>query len=402
MHFKKLYLLAPVVVLSLTSCGSKSVRYKIEDYCLSYNDMISKRHSDFKASYSEFNILQLSDLHMGMMDDFDYHMNFVKETIEQTNEILKEKNNSNSNSGHIDLIIITGDVFTFSDKRTVYELCDFFESQKIPWTLTFGNHDEQAYYSVDWLTSYLTNLSKRDDSYLLFKDMPDDDVFGNANFVIDLDSDSESSNGVNRQIVMLDSNRYNYGEGYGYDYIHYDQIDWYNRVVDYFQEKYSNGPKSLCFFHIPLPEYRDAFNDAQDDSKSNASFINGKLYIKGDKEKEVTREGDKDTSDGAPKVNTHFFDALLKSNYVKGTFVGHAHTNTYCVDYNNEGKSLENNNSVALCYGVKSTDRVYCDYEMLGGQLITFYDSSKDQDNDSDGQKGSDWFDVDLIYHKYA
>lgn len=380
MKLKKSLLLAPVALLLLASCSNIAKRYNPEDYVIPYKLQVDNSRN--------FNILQLSDLHMSLLDDTQYHYSFIQKTIDTTKSILANEK--------IDLIVITGDLFTFAGKSTVYELCDFFEKQKIPWTCTFGNHDEQGYFSVDWMTNYLSNLSKQPSSYLHFVDYPDDDVFGYANFVIDLGSTNQS---VGRQIVLLDSNRYNYGEGFGYDYIHYDQIDWYNRMHQHFIKTYGQT-NSLAFYHIPVPEFRDAYNDAKK-GLTNATYLKGNQYdVQSDgtiKQSQVNRNRDEDKSDGSPKSkNTGFYEFARKSGYTKGMFVGHAHTNTYCVDYR-PSNSSPNENSIGLCYGAKSTDRVYSNPDMLGGQLIRYHASPNGVD-----RFGSNWFDVDLIYHKYA
>lgn len=390
MNFKKVIMLCPIAVIALASCSNIAKRHKIEEYVLSYEQFAKS----FKGldSDGDFNILQLSDIHMGIMDDAKVHYTFIKDTIDMSKKIL-EKDGRN-----LHLIAISGDVFTFANKETVKELCAFFEEQKVPWTLTFGNHDEQGYFSIDWMTSYLTELSSQDKSYLIFKDIVGDDVFGNANFVIDL----PLYEGHSRQVIMIDSNRYNYGEGYGYDYIHNDQIDWYNRVVDLVDEVREEGifndASSIAFFHIPVPEYTDAYKDAFE-GKKNSIFIKGKQYVDNYEEfTPVDRNVHDDTSDGAPKVNSGFYDTVQKFNYTKGMFVGHAHTNTNCTDYRPEDSKYDN--YVSLCYGVKSTDRIYCDENMLGGQLIHYHATPKGDDEEKE-LYGSSWFDLDLIYHHY-
>lgn len=396
MKLNKLFLLAPVALLSLASCAIIRQRYKIEDYFIDYTQ--AKDDKEIEDS-GEFNILQLSDIHMSVMDDAKTHYKFMQKTIDEAKVIVNDK---------LHLIVITGDVFTFANKDTVKELCDFFESQNTPWTLTFGNHDEQGYFSIDWLTGYLTALSEKEDSNLLFKDMPNDDVFGSANFAINLPDN-------HRQIIMLDSNRYNYGEYFGYDSIHADQIDWYTRVADHAYKiaSQSSEPEknvsSLAFFHIPVPEYLDAYNDAVSGDK-HSTFLKSDSYVYNngwpEEPEKVTRDVHRDTSEGSPKINTGFFETArhveLKYNvgsYTKGMFVGHAHTNTNCMDYRPADSLDDDANSIALCYGVKATDRVYYDEEMTGGQLIHYRPEAH---LGSDEKKGSNWFTLDLIYHKYA
>ncbi|MCQ2796087.1 MAG: metallophosphoesterase [Bacilli bacterium] len=396
MKLNKVFLLAPVALLSLASCAIINQRYPIEDYFIEYTQ--AKNHKEIDDT-GRFNILQLSDIHMSVMDNAKIHYQFMKKTIDEAKAIVGEDK--------LHLIVITGDVFTFANKDTVKELCNFFESQNTPWTLTFGNHDEQGYFSIDWLTGYLTSLSNKEDSNLLFKDMPNDDVFGSANFAINLPDN-------HRQIIMIDSNRYNYGQYYGYDSIHADQIDWYTRLANHARElaylSESNKPTtSLAFFHIPVPEYLDAWNDASS-NKNNSTFLKSRPYVYNNgwptNPEPIQRNVHNDTSEGSPEINTGFFETARHieldddaGSYTKGMFVGHAHTNTNCMDYRPANSLEGDDNSIALCYGVKATDRVYCDEEMMGGQLIHYFDTPA---VGSEAKKGSSWFTLDLIYHKYS
>lgn len=382
MKKNNLLLIVATCSISLLSCTSMAKHYPIKDYIIDYkySDTIP---FDFDG---DFNILQLSDIHLGYLDNVDLQFKFISKTINRTKKILENEGRK------LHMIAITGDLFTFADKNSVYDFTNFFESFKTPWTVTFGNHDEQGFFSVDWMTNYFTSVSNRSDTYLHFKDLINDDVFGSANFVIDLgDYDGQS-----RQIIMLDSNRYNYCEEYfGYDYIHYDQVNWYKNLSEYFKNKNHNA-NSLAFFHIPLMEYREALNTAKA-GKHNAEFLSGGLYKDGIERTYIEkRDCDKDKSDGSPKINTGFFDAALNTNYLKATFVGHSHTNTYCVDYQPE--NYNGTNTISLCYGVKSTDRVYYDENMIGGQIIRYHSSPNIEDSD----KGKDWIDLDLVFHKYT
>lgn len=376
MKFNKLFLLAPIAVLSLTSCG-KQVRYTEKEYVLNYNSAKNP------VPYSEgeaFNVLQLSDIHFTYLADNQYHFKFIQKTINAAKKATGDK---------LHLIAISGDTFTFATKDTIKECCDFFESQGTPWTITFGNHDEQGYFSVDWMTGYLTELSKKSESNLLFVDHPDDDVFGSANFVINLHNNDHLND--NRQIIMIDSNRYNYGEDMGYDYIHTDQIDWYERMYYYFKEiEHIDNPTSIAFFHIPLVEYTDAYNKARDANQFDTSKVyngNGDL-VEG---KEAFKRDSRGEDESSPKVNSGFLDRIARDNfYTKGIFVGHDHINNYSVNYDYDdvpGADIKFN------YGIKATNTVYYDDAYLGGQIIHFGYSSDPSVDD---------ITTDLILHKYS
>ena len=307
------FLLAAVLALALTACGAQPVTHPAEDYVL-------------QLPYTQdFRILQLTDIHVGNKDNRQLQYDFLDLTIRDADA---------------DLIVVVGDLFTFADKTTARELFAFLDSYGIPWTVTFGNHDEQCYFSIDWLTGYLNELG----SNCLFRDLQDDDVFGSCNFAIDLMQDGSTF----EQVILMDSNRYCCGDYWGYDYIKPDQIEWYERLVEHTRAE--NGGRtvdSLLFFHIPLPEFADAWQAAQ----------------AGDPEA-VLESGEENEGVSCPQYNSGFFDRILAQDSTRAILVGHDHVNNARVLYK----------GVYLCYGVNSTDRIYYENGMVGGQVITIHD----------------------------
>ncbi len=310
---KKIFaaILAAVLLLALTSCGQRS-DHAISEY------MMELDISDF----DDFKILQLTDIHVANKDDRERQYRFLDKIITKADA---------------DMIVITGDMFTFADKNVLNELFDVIDSYDIPWTCTFGNHDEQCYFSIDYMTDYLNHYG----SNCLFRDLQDDDIFGNANFAINLNKNGE----LFEQLILMDSNRYNFGEYIGYDYIKPDQIAWYDELVDYTTAQ--NGgetAQSLLFFHIPLPEWNDAW-DAYENGSPDAEY----LY------------GAKNEKTCSPDHNSGFFDKILEKGSTKLIAVGHDHLNNFIIKYK----------GIYLAYGVNTTDRIYFTEELLGGRVIT-------------------------------
>ena len=306
---KKLILFSSVFAVCLTACATNKV-HDIKEYIMELNYV------------DNYRILQLTDTHLGDKDDIEKHFKFMDLTINEANP---------------NLIVVTGDLFTFASKTTALRFFDYLDSHNVNWTVTFGNHDEQCFFSVDWLTSTLNNYG----SYCVFKDIQDDNVQGNANFAINLMKDGKPF----EQLIVMDSNRYCFSGYMGYDYFKQDQIDWYKKLVDYTKEQ--NGGTvvpSLMFYHIPLPE----INNAWDGSHANDPEAK---YIYGEKNEDTC----------PPDFNSGFFDVILEKGSTKGMYFGHDHINNFIVNYK----------GVDFVYGIKSTDRVYFDESMLGGRLIT-------------------------------
>lgn len=326
--FKKItsFILAAALCLGLSGCGAQKNHYGAQDYVL---------ETEYK---DDFKILQLSDIHMANKDNRRIHYDFMDLTIKDADP---------------DMLVACGDLFTFADKTVAKELFAYLDSWGIPWTVAFGNHDEQCYFSIDWMTGYLNNYG----SNCLFKDIQDDDVFGNSNFAIDLMQDGR----VKQQIIIMDSNRYNYGEYWGYDYMKQDQIDWYEDVINYTAEQ--NGGMvvpSMLFCHIPVPEYQTAYD----------------LAMAGSSEA-VLEYGEFNEDCSCPKYNSGFFDKMVELGSCKAMMAAHDHVNNARLLYK----------GIYLCYGVTSTDRIYYQDGMLGGLVITVHPD--------------DTLGFDYIYHDY-
>lgn len=311
----KHFLFLPLVALTLTSCTG--VRHKVSEYVLKKT---LTYHDNFK-------ILQLTDIHLGDKDYQDIHYKFMDLTIKD----------AINNYGGVDFIAITGDLFTVASKTTVKKMINFFNSYKIPWTCMFGNHDEQCYFNVDWLTDQLNNAGK----YCYFKDIQDDDVFGNCNFAINVTKDGN----VFEQFIVMDSNRYCYNPQYmGYDYFKEDQIAWYKRLMKYNKEQTGDVVPSMMFYHIPLPEINDAWD------KRNSGEP-GSEYITGEKNEDCC----------PPKYNSGFFKVIKDQGSTHAMFFGHDHVNNFIVKYQ----------GIVFAYGIKSTERIYYEDTMMGGRVIT-------------------------------
>ncbi len=335
----KFLMLVPIATIALSACSLAGKAHPSSDYVL---DLDISGKDDYK-------ILQLTDIHLGDKDNQQLHFDFMDLIIDDANA---------------DFIVVTGDIFTFASRSTAIRFFKWLDGHNLPWTVTFGNHDEQCYFSIDWLTGYLNTLNKKrlvanpkDPSNCVFLDIQDDKLHGNANFAINLKKDGN----IFEQLIVMDSNRYYYGTYFGYDWIKPEQIQWYSDLVDYTTEQ--NGGetvKSMLFYHIPLPEINKAW-----DLGTNHNF-------------EGTEEsGDERETTCPPDHNSGFFEVIKQKDSTKAMFFGHDHVNDFCKDY--EG--------ITFCYGVKSTDRIYYDDKLLGGQVITIHNDNS--------------FSVKQIHHTY-
>ena len=308
---KGLLVFSSIFAVALSACSK--VSHKPEEYIMKL---------DYKSNYR---ILQITDIHFGDKDDLEKHFKFMDLTI---------------NESKPDLIVVTGDLFTFASKTTAKRLFAYLDSKGAKWTVTYGNHDEQTYFSVDWLTGYLNNYG----SNCVYKDIQDDDVQGNGNFAINLMQGDD----IFEQLIVMDSNRYYYGDYQGYDFFKQNQIDWYSNLVDYTTEQNAGVVvPSLMFYHIPLPEINDAWDKAQAGDPSA-----------------ILKYGEKGEAACPPEYNSHFFDKILEKKSTTGMYFGHDHLNNFIVNYK----------GIDFAYGIKATDRIYYTEKMLGGRTIVLHD----------------------------
>lgn len=318
---KKLLFTLPLIGCILTGCKAP-VHYTSDKY---FKTVEWINHDE------DFRILQLCDIHLSQSDIYERHLALINETINRANA---------------DLIVINGDSFTYADKKVVNLLFGFIDGKDIPWTFTYGNHDDQGYYSDSYIQRLLASGKFKN---VRFVNLEDDDVTGRSNFVINIDQiDRDLSNKViskktRFQVYLFESHSYNF-DTLAYDFLKQDQIDWYKRMVDYSTSKFGDNAKipSAAYFHIPTPEFFTAWNE-----RTEESVILGSTDEMG--------------GGPTPTSDTHIFDVMKELGSTIAISCAHDHVNDSVLKYKD----------MYLCFGVHSTDRIYYDSEKLGGQVIS-------------------------------
>ena len=328
------------------SCG-QGFDYELKDY-----RTVMKFHDDFK-------VMQLTDLHLGVQGDLAKNLGFVGYNIDHADP---------------DLIVITGDSMMYGTKGIVDNYIKFLNDKCLELTnkqpdrvtkfaITFGNHDNQGdyprYYINNAVKKYVTEDGNeiKDSKYAAFLDYENDKLSGLTNYFIDLVDDVTKSSDevdVKYRLHILDSNTYHYiGPKYKYEVIQDDQLEHMLNI-------YQNATKDkdyigMAFFHIPFIE----FEELKDKYKADE---NRHLYGQGE-----FREGV-----GDPYYDNGSFEKMREANIIS-YFVGHDHINYCDIIYNHEDASVDN--KAIFSYGVKSTDQIYHDDDMLGYKLINLKDN---------------------------
>ncbi len=302
------------------------------NYCILMTLFIifsSYAQNDIKLKFNkkgEFKIVQFTDTHV----DLEANKNLsVYTTIKTVIDIEKP-----------DLVVLTGDNVTQNNPEEAYKrFSEIFNKAKIPWMVALGNHDSQHNLSREETIAYIESLP-----YCMNKDVADD-VYGNSNFVLPISGKNKLTEAL---IYCLDSGDRSALEimGRGYDWLRSSQIDWYRNTSKEYTFVNNGKPlPALVFFHIPLMEYENAWN-------------NEKYPPIGVKNEKVS----------SPDVNSGMFTTMLEMGDIMGVFVGHDHINDYIGTYYN----------IALAYG--RVTKIMRDPEedpLAGGRVIVLKEGQR-------------------------
>lgn len=237
--------------------------------------MIGKPQLSFRDD-GTFRILHLTDIQEGRFPRRDT-MNLLKALLRNADP---------------DLIILTGDQLKGyapslklsgrkGIQKTIGRLMEPLEQYRIPYAVTFGNHDVQC---------GLSNEEQAD----LYRQMqycvcPDDGPAAGTFFLKVQNRDAEDK----LKIYVVDSG--NTGEKGGYNPPNDAVLNWLQNCLDADQ----HSVPSILFQHIPLPEYKQCPD------------VTVKEPI------------------CSPDTNSGEFEILRKSGTVMGVFCGHDHKNDF-------------------------------------------------------------------------
>lgn len=304
----------------------------IFDKAAAYDDadapFLIKRHGQ------DFKILQFADIHLivGAPGLDGKTFDLIKSAVK---------------TARPDLIVFSGDqCFTAFNTAMYRRLTKVMGGIGVPWAFIYGNHDQTGPGDK----AKLSNIAAGD-ANCLFRPGPSN-IHGMGNYVINI----KNPGGDNIfSVFMLDGNA---GRDYrkdenvtdgtkGYDYIYPDQIEWYEWAVNGIAEKAGKTVPSVLFTHIPLPEYKTAY-DAAENGAADAKLIYGRRT-----EREC-----------APQYNTGLFDTMRRLGSTKAVFCGHDHINDYSVEYQ----------GIRLTYGLSSGYGSYGNAHDKGATVITLKD----------------------------
>ena len=302
----------------------------------------------------DFKIMQLNDLHIG---GGHWSLKKDKKTIYEVMTMVQIEKP--------DLIILNGDsVFcvpgplfnggsSLNNKMASRRVIDIFERLGVYFTVTFGNHDTEAfdYYN----RKQIGNLYMKDKyQYCIFNS--DFDGYGVTNQCILLKS---STGDIRKAIMLIDSNDYidtslSASMNWLYDVINDSQVAWAKQTLLGLGDGV-NPVKSLFFFHIPTGEFEQAYRDLQNNNFNDTADVK---YISGVWDELVDSDmggriwyGGCHNLEVEPNDNDKLFEEIGPDgiNSMEAIFCGHDHVNNAVVEYK----------GVILAYGMSLDNTAY-------------------------------------------
>ena len=344
-------LIAGLNLLSVQKLLKKGNSYntlKIENQLVPQKD---KNGYWYFTTDGDFKVMHLTDIHIGggfMSKDVDEKALNAVATM-----ITREKP---------DLVVATGDIAfpvpymagTFNNYSGAKAFGNLMESLGVYWTVTFGNHDAECYSYFD-REAVAEIYSDEDFDHCLFQAGPED-VDGYGNYIIEV---KNSKGLITQAMVLIDSQAYvedtliDSIKG-TYDNIHPNQVEWYeaeikrmnaeNKAID----KKADTVVTHAFFHIPLVEMADAWNEfVENDFKDTKKF----KYIEG-----IIGEGGKRVYCGLGEDD--LFEKMLELGSTKAMYNGHDHLNSTTFEYK----------GVQFSYGYSIDYFAYSGIDKLGSQ----------------------------------
>lgn len=427
-------LVVMLAMVGLSACGSgekKNAAPKAKP-CLSRTVKV-KEDGTFK-------ILQLTDMHLinstkknVTAKEPESNLRDVSKNYSLRDEWAMEAVTTVVEEADPDLIIVTGDsiytnelvckAYTKTDdnEAAFWKFAKFVDSFKIPWLFIFGNHDEEGSLteregSYQGAKKVLASILKSEElKYCWYDDGPEE-LNGLGNYIINVENLDGT---INQSLVMLDSGSYLHyvdetgklkGDQRKYEYVHDDQLDWYEETIKWISDEMNDGNlvSSILFQHIPFPEYKtviDAYikaltdlgedweqtirSDGSGTERTLMTDIGEITYHFGvyndldDENQHIVSHsyvGYYPVNGGPYYDGGHVFERAVKLGSTKYIFCGHDHRNTYSFTYQ----------GVRLTYGMSidyssnglsdfwdDNQRIFDETAQRGGTLITLKPNSE-------------------------
>lgn len=201
-------------------------------------------------------------------------------------------------------------------ERVLRELTKPVTDRGIPFAVCFGNHDRQV--GIDNEAQF--EIYKKIPGFI-GESAPETDGVGNC--VIEI-KDGEKPVFL---LYLIDSHS---SLKIGYDNVHQNQIDWYRKTRDQYEEKYGHVIPSIVIQHIPVCEVFELLLQVKKSTKGSVQGFRThakEWFVLNPKR--VNKGGFMKESPADPQENSGEFAAFKEKGDVVGLYFGHDHNNSF-------------------------------------------------------------------------
>ena len=321
-------LLAIVMMLSLASASFAAD----SDYTLQFDEN------------GKFKILVFADVQDGYPLEEDF-LNYMNQALDKAEP---------------DLVIFLGDIVMSAETDEEYwmgydQLIEPLAARDIPFTLVFGNHDDQDTHKGSTKDEKLAKYMSYDNC-VAYDAVPE--LHGSGTHNLEVLSSDGTKTAFN--LWMMDSGDYIDG---GYDCVRADQLEWYDGVSKELEAANGGKVNSLMFQHIVPAEVAKQVmftvkGNLGDGASTNFSDGTAATYLPnifGFEEGWMFEQA-------CPSPDCEGqWDSIVERGDVLGVFFGHDHINSY----------VANVNGIDAVNVPGSTYNSYYDMTLQGAMLLT-------------------------------
>ena len=268
----------------------------------------------------KFKIMQVAD-----MQDDEFLAGLVKSFLKKALEEEKP-----------DLVVLTGDntagyackvgIKAIDDalsKQAVNQFMSIFEDAGVPVAMVYGNHDDD---DTKTTKEDLMAMYQKYDCFIGYDAEPE--LYGCGTYNVPIYS-SDGSDKVKFNLWMFDSNTYDEEFG-GYDYVHPDQIAWYEKTETELTKANGGTPvPSMLFQHIIVDEIWDCIEPCNADDAGAWKFGDSYSRIK----PELQKGGNFKEWPCPGTQESNQFESVKENGNCLAMFFGHDHNNSFEISY---------------------------------------------------------------------
>ncbi len=227
-----------------------------------------------------------------------------------------------------DLAVFLGDTYTDGarkPKENIALIAKPISDANVPFAAVLGNHEHDQGTEDKIVDAYVSHPN-----CLCFNDDPN--ITGDMNFNLEVKASDSDKTAFN--LWFIDSNNCCENRSVSiYDWVHEDQIAWYEKKANELKAQNGGEPvPAIVFQHTPVYEERLAYRECKPWELYQSVKGHGKRSKKRYVGNECVIDGYVGEDPCAPEYNPGQFESWKKTGDVIGAFFGHDHLNDYtCV-----------------------------------------------------------------------